>query len=226
VGALAGLFIVAPIVFGSTQQLTRVHPLKSPRYAAAAVVMVGWVIGPFLILHVLGTRRRWLAGVGKTLLTSLRHPVALIATVLVIPVGLIVLESFLTAIVYEQGYYKTVCVDLFPRDLAERIFVRPPEGVAFHIDFVSDGVCARIHGAGLRRGYSIVGAMPVSLAGRLNNPFDPRGPFIHFSQWGSIMDPTPYLVFRTICVLIALTGLLTLMELQVRWLGRIAAVEG
>lgn len=225
-GALAGLCIVAPIVFRSTQQLVQVHSLESPRYPAAAVVMVGWVVGPLLMLHALGRRRRWLAGLGKTLLTTLRHPVALLATALVLPLGLIVLESLVTAIVYEQGYYKTVCVDLFPRDLAERFFVRPPEGVAFHIETVSEGVCARIHGAGLRRGYSIVGALPMSLAGRLNDPFDPRGPFIHFSEWGSLTDPTPYLVFRTIFVLIATTALLTLMELQVRWLGRIAAVEG
>jgi hypothetical protein len=224
-GAFAGLCFVTPIFFMTAHQFVTWDGDLVPGYALAIAVAVGWVVGPLLMLHALGIRPAWLAGIGKTLGSAFKHPVALLATILLVPAGVLALELFLSAISYEQAYYKLVCIDMFPRTLAARHFVQPPEGVMFVVDTITDAECTRLHWSGLRRGYSLSGSFPLSLAGRLNDPHDPRGPFVHFHEWGSLRAPTPYLGFRSICVVIVMIVLLSLLELQARWLGRIAEIE-
>jgi hypothetical protein len=223
--ALAGLCFVTPLFVRAVCQAYQIDLRPPERTALLAATAVVWFIAPFALLSSMGLQRGLLTSVGHAMGTFLRHPLSLLVSLLLFLIVWLLLELVISAFAWEQDWYKSLCIETLPHYLGAKHLKRPPEGVAFILDTISDGDVGRFHRASLLRGYSLIGALPLSLGNRLTDPFDPSVPSVNCFAWGSIKEPTPYLLFRTVCAAIVIYAILTILEREARWHARIAKLE-
>jgi hypothetical protein len=201
------------LVLAATLTIPRVGP------ALAAALVIGAVIWARALL-----RRT----VGLALAGTRRYPLTTLGAVLVFPLGLVLAEGALVGLTYSQGWLPYMVLDLAPRPGAEAVFGGRPEltsGNAVDFSELPARSILRVYALGLRRGHALLGDLPASLRHGTTARLDTGYAFLDLFHWQDRVDPTAYLMVRFAYSALILTGVLSLVTLQGRWLRRIGSVD-
>jgi hypothetical protein len=152
-----------------------------------------------------------------------RHPLATLAALLGMPLGLLAAEGLAAFFAWQQGQLPLMVVDLFPPPRIQE------EDDGKHVYFQYDGTllnenCSenmellnQAYPHGLRRGFTLAGTIPPSLSmGLLQVRVDPEAYRV---------DPAVYLTMRILLTVLILWVAGVLLTLQARWLGLIVALD-
>jgi len=190
-------------------------PLRGPGVAAAAVLV--WFVVPVVVLIGSACDRSGPLSIRQAVDVVRRHPVATFAGLLIIPLGLAVVEVGLITITAQQDWFGFFVLDLFPGRRYDRLplEVVPPYDIVFpeHASF-SDFLGQ--YSRGLRRGYTLVGAIPASLA---------RFPEKRIWMWFPLSFEWMYSAVRILYTTLILAGSALLRAVQARWLGLIPTLD-
>jgi hypothetical protein len=224
-GAVAALAAVAPVV------LRPAGLPPTPRWATAAILgaaaVLCWVVLPLAAMAVSRARLPGPAGVRAALAPALCHRLATPGALLVVPLGLAALEVATIAVAVLYSFFPLLTLDVLPRSETVAVLGGHPGIASGNIDpdELPLSVFGRIYAGGLLDGYTLVGAVPLSLANGLHWRDGAGYDFLNVFYWELWVNPVTYLAFRAVCTALGVTALLTLVELQARWLGRIAAAD-
>jgi hypothetical protein len=188
-----------------------------------ALAFVGWLAFPVVMLTACARDSRGPLPPRRALLRLARHPLATLAGLLILPLGLLATEGLAAFLAWEQGQLPLMVADLYPRPRLKYL----DDGPRLCFDLDGTEVVANVgetpdslipvYRSGLRRGFTLIGTIPASL------PIWPVR--IPINLWLFKAAPETYLATR-----IALTFLIawcagTLLTVQARWLGLIAALD-
>jgi hypothetical protein len=188
----------------------------------AALALVGWLVMPVAILAVYAHDAQGPLSPRQALMTLPRHPLATLASLMVFPIALVVIEGILALCAWQQGQLPLLVVDLMP----------PPRfGYVIdgkHLYFDYDGTridmnysesieaLAAVYPRALRHGYTLVETIPPSLAMGLLE--------VRTNPWDYEVTPESYLIHRIVFTFLVLAFSGVALLVQARWLGLIAAV--
>jgi hypothetical protein len=144
------------------------------------------------------------------------HPFATVLALLLVPMAFIVVELVFLFITRFESWHALFLCDTFPTSTASR-FV-PVTNVPLPLDPVvtPSSVYDSLYIHGLRRGYTLVGAITASLF---------RGIHTRVSPSSIRLTGLLYLGTRILCSALFLTVIAPSLQLQARWLGLIASVD-
>jgi hypothetical protein len=157
-------------------------------------------------------------------LTALaRHPLAVLAALLIVPLGLAAAEGIVALCAWQQGQLPLMVVDLFPPPKVDY------EVNGKHLYFDYDGIrintpvaasiepVVAVYPVGFRRGFTLSATIPPSLSmgllGVRCNPFAYEVP------------PLAYLAMRILATALILSIAGAVLMVQARWLGLITALD-
>ena len=220
-GLLAAVALVAPMLLRQIGHILPPIQGWAGSRTLMLVALVGWVVVPLVLMLAYSQDASGRLTTRRSLAAMARHPWGMLATVLIVPLGLIALETLIVFVAWLQGHLPLLVNDLFPTPALEgrvdglfwnyqydhTTFSRP-----FSLD-PDEAVPVYMHA--LRRGFTLVSAIPGSLPVGLKSRIDP----LLF-----LTMPTPYLLARAVLSVMILAGLGWLLGLQARWLGLVAAV--
>jgi hypothetical protein len=199
---------------------------QSPHWSGigGAIAALAWIVVPLLMLAVYGrTDQDAPIGVRGALRLLARHPIASILALSVVPMTLLLLEVGLGVFLYLTGNLPFFALDFMPMPTLAPIDEAPVlyDGIPYYhmIEYTNfpDSLFYRGYFDGLRKGYSLVGAMPASLSMPTRHGLDANR---------MIGLPWPfYTVFRLLFIALIVTCLLAAFAIQARWLGSIPALE-
>lgn len=190
-------------------------PRFEPAYLAVSVF--GWMVLPTMVLASFGQDRLGVLGVGRTVRLVLRHPIAATATLLLIPLGLIFIESMLFSLLTYQGVFKFVLLDHFPMPGNPQMIIGIPFYDGTEFGHLPQGFYLSHYGSLLRQGYMLLSAIPTSLGPGTYNKLNTT----------STIDQTEtvYLMMREAYTFLINLVILAILAVQARWLGLLSAVE-
>lgn len=189
----------------------RRRPLNAAELAPLAVVC--WIAVPLVLLLISARVNGGSAGSSRALAAARRHPLAILNALLLVPLGMILLELLLLVATWQQGRLPNLVLDLFPTPRG----ILPVPGNPFPtIDVTSlpDSRLLDFYGQGLRKGYTLTGAIPASL---------PLGIDTYESAANVAVDSRVYLALRLILATLIYWATASLLVIQARWLGRTCA---
>jgi hypothetical protein len=148
--------------------------------------------------------------------TIVRHPIALIAALSLVPLTLIALEYVLYATTQYEGIFSFLVLDLFPKpNDVHPLYGIPYFGWSPYTSY-PDSIYVGMYTERLRQGYSFVTALPASVAIRSNNGFH---------TIGGVMSDLKYLGIRVIFTFVMVMSVLAVMAVQARWLGLLSSMD-
>ncbi len=152
-----------------------------------------------------------------------RHPMAVLATLLILPLSLPMIEAVLLLLTKLTVTLFFLVIDLLPRRPDIRILFRytyyaPSDLTRTWIDmrFASDSLVFGFYFDALRHGYTMLGAVPASLALKTRNGYDPAPIGIGLTE---------YLIYRMCFTLVIVAGMLAVLAVQARWLGLLSTLD-
>ncbi len=189
--------------------------------SGASILAATWVVGPFLMLLTFGRRDADARlGLRRCLELWAKHPFAMGLSVAIVPVLLTTAELVVGSLLYLHGELPFFALDFMPMP-------RAPEAPVIYngiphyrqIDFrgLPSSVFERGYLAGLRQGYSFLGAIPASLSRPTSAELD-ASEGIHLS-WPF------YFWIKGLIAMIFASFLLAAYAIQARWIGSIPALE-
>lgn len=221
---VAAAALVAPFLVrnGGHLLVGERHGLGS-RTGMLAALLVGWVVVPLVLLVANARDRFGPIPPWQALRGVIRHPLASLAAVAVVPLGMLAVEFLTVGLAAEQGILGLMISDMFP---TPRLVMEPNGArLIYHYDdatlrstfFADLPRIVTIYLAALRRGYTLVSAIPFSLT----------------SGWGDYrIDPLFYnisweifLVIRGVFAALILAAAGVLLSVQARWLGLVGAID-
>jgi hypothetical protein len=223
VALAASLALVAPVLVRNRgYALPPAGPAPGVR-SLMALAFVGWLVLPLAMLAAFARDGRGPLPPWRPLARLARHPLATLAALLIVPLGLLATEGLLALVAWEQGQLPLMVVDLFP---APRLEHRE-DGVRFCFDLDGTVVAANctenldnlipVYGHAVRRGFSLTGTLPASLSiGLVRRPAH---------RWMFRVGPKEYLATRIVLTFLVAWAGGTLLTIQARWLGRIASLD-
>ncbi len=183
----------------------------------AVAVVLAWFAVPLIALIGSACDRSGPLTVRRALAVVGRHPYATFAGLLIVPLGLAVVEVAVMAITAQQDWFGFMVLDLFPGKKYDRVIpeVIPPYDIVFpeHASFPD---FLAHYSRGLRRGYTLIGALPSSL---------PRFPDKRIWMWFPLTYVWMYLAVRILYSTLILAASAFLLAIQARWLGLIPTLD-
>jgi hypothetical protein len=152
-----------------------------------------------------------------------RHPKAVLASLLILPLSLIGIEALLIVLARATFTFSFLVLDLFPERPSVIVLFRVPYYMPSPVRTTwvsvmdaSDVLTMRLYGDSLRHGYTLLGAIPASLALGTLTGYEP----VNIWMW-----PQQYLVFRMLLTLFIVTSILAVLAIQARWLGLLSTID-
>jgi hypothetical protein len=153
-----------------------------------------------------------------------RHPLAVLASLLALPLSLVAIELLLLLVARATYTLSFLVIDVFPpRDSITVLFGRMPYYMTspvrdswVEIADAQDSVVFGLYGQSLRRGYTLLGAIPASLALGRTSGYDT----IAMHTW-----PWVYFAYRLGYTLLIVAGVLGALAVQARWLGLLSTID-
>jgi hypothetical protein len=191
--------------------------------ALLAAACAGWLMMPVALLAAYAHDDRGPLPPRLALAALVRHPLATLAALLAMPLGMLVTEGLVALLAWQQGQLPLMVIDLFPPPRIQE----QDDGKHVYFEFdgtVLDENCSanleslnHAYPLGLRRGFTLTGTIPPSLSmGLLRVRMDPETYRV---------DPAAYLTMRILLTVLILWVAAVLLALQARWLGLIAALD-
>jgi hypothetical protein len=222
-GVLAAAALVAPLVIRNQGYILPPAGSASRVLAGTGLALVDWLLIPLLFLVVVAHDPNGCLPPRLTLAALARHPAATLAGLLVVPLGLMMIEALLALITWQQGQLPLMILDGFPPPTLERTedgrhALFNYDGQVFDLKSTAgEDEVIRLYPRGLRRGFTLLGTIPLSLSvGLLEVREEPR----RFN-----VLPGHYLTTRIALTFLILTGTGLLLTIQARWLGLVAALD-
>ncbi len=152
-----------------------------------------------------------------------RHPMAMLASLLILPLSLPAVEILLFLVTRVTSTLSFLIADLFPprkdvQILFQYPYYAPSELRITWVDvrFADDAILFRFYGDALRQGYTLLGAIPASLAmGTLNG----------YDTLPLVLTPTRFLAYRMGFSLVVVGCMLGALAVQARWLGLLSTMD-
>lgn len=216
-GLVIALGLTAPILMRHVimDGFGRLIPWRGAGVAAAAAL--GWGAVPLITLIGSACDRSGPLTVRAAMRAVGRHPIATLAGLLIVPAGLVLVEAAVVSITAQQEWFGYLVLDLFPSIKSDRLPIHylPPYDVLFpdHAHFTE---FFPPYAHGLRLGYSLMGAIPASLA---------RSQDWRVTPWFLLTYDWIYTALRIGMSTLALAGLAFLLAIQARWLGLIPTLD-
>jgi hypothetical protein len=214
----AGFALILPLVYASGSQTVPRVTIQGLTIAVGVTLIMPLVmLGTYAPRGTVSDRLRM---VGSMLA---RHPMAVLASLLLLPLSLIVIEAAVYAGTRISSDFQFLLIDVFPhRESISMmqgvpIYTIPayPEGIDYRVmpeadirDFYIDS---------LKHGYSLMGAIPASLALETSNGFDPTFT-LSLDRAGYVAHRMGYTLFVVLCIL-------AVMAIQARWLGLLSTLD-
>jgi hypothetical protein len=213
---VAGLILISPFLLrhGVMDSLGWLVPLRG--WAVAIAAAISWLVFP---LGMLATSARGPAGpvsAGRAIRALGWHPVAAVLALLVVPLGLVLIEALLWLITWQQAWVGVFVTDMFPTMDNDHFEIGGRMHLTLAPQIMPDWLSAEYYFHGFRHGYTLLGSIAASVFRGINTRFSPRRIPFHAYQ---------YLSVRILFTTLILTGVVTLLHLQARWLGLLASVD-
>ena len=190
----------------------------APRFTTFGLLLalLGTAILPLLMFLTYARTDRGPLGVRRGGSLLLRYPLATFLALLIVPLGVVFAEGFVTLFMVWQADFRFLLLELFPGSEyyapQHKIevfgnYTRPylPDPRFYHLYF------RRLH-----QGYAFVSALPASLSCKTS---------ILTSPWTLELTDAEYLQMRVKNSLVVTLILLLFLALQARWLGAISTME-
>ncbi len=214
----AGVALVMPLIIASASQTP---PRLTP--AGLAIALAATLVLPLVMLGTYFPKGSVLDRVRLVGSIVGRHPVAVLAALLIVPLSLPLIEASVFVVTRITSTFSFMLFDLFPQRAGVRTLFRipyfaPGELRMSWVDFREAGD-SRILGSytdSLRHGYTLIGAIPASLALNATN-----GLFVESIGLG----PKSYLAYRMFFTMVIVTGMLSALAVQARWLGLLSTMD-
>ncbi len=145
-----------------------------------------------------------------------RHPVAVLASLLLLPLSLIAIEWSLFTMTRYHGSFGYFTLDLFPQPDGLRVFQGIPYLGPFDYRSADDSPLLGLYTGALKQGYTFVGTIPASLALPFSNGFN--------TEW-VFNSPGRYLLLRMLFTVFIVTCMLAGLAIQARWLGLLSTMD-
>ncbi len=209
--SLAGVALALPLLLASA---SRTPPRTTLGGLAVAAGLIA--VFPLVMLATYAARGPVRGRAGMVGATLVRHPVAVVATLLLLPISILAIELALVTMTRIHGSFSFLALDLFPRNpLYQPIFGIPYIGTHDYRLF-PERVMTEVYGGGLRGGYSLIGAIPPSLALGTSNGFN---------TWAVHMGEAGYFRLRMALTVFIVTTMLASLAVQARWLGLLSTMD-
>ncbi len=214
----AGVALVMPLIMATSAQVTpRVTPGGLAIALAATLILPLVMLGTYFPEGSVLDRVRLVGSIVR------RHPTALLASLLIVPVSLPAIEGLVWVLARITQTFSFMLFDLFPpRDGIQTVFRVPYYVTGANqlrwVEFreASDSLIMGSYFDSLRHGYTLLGAIPASLAMHTSN-----GYFLESVG----LTARSYLVYRMFFTLVIVTGMLSALAVQARWLGLLTTVD-
>jgi hypothetical protein len=213
-----GLALILPLIIASAGQTPpRITPAGMLIAVGATMVLPLVMLGTYFPEGSVSDRVRLVSSLLK------RHPMATLAALLILPLSLPAIEIVLFAIARLSSTFAFMLFDLFPshqgiRTLGGIPYYAPGELRMHWKDFreASDTFILGSYGESLGQGYTLLGAIPASLAMDTSSRL----------YLGAInLNPKSYLAHRMFFTLVLATGMLCALAVQARWLGLLSTID-
>jgi hypothetical protein len=214
---LAALVLVAPfIVRNRGHVLPTVGPAPGV-LGPLGLAFAGWLVMPVAMLVAYAHDHRGPLKPRRALAALVRHPLATVAALAVVPLGLLATELLAAGIAWQQGQLPLMVADLFPPPW----FEQRKDGAHICFDYggpVLDVNCTDtldtlvpVYWHGLRRGLTLSGTLPASLS------IGPHG--MRDELWRFRVGPAQYRALRFVLTVLITWSAGTVLTIQARWLG-------
>ncbi len=213
-----GVATVLPLIRASTGQM----PPRITGYGLLIGLIAALVL-PLIMLGTFGVTGPVDRRVRTVLSMLKRHPVAVLTALLILPLSLPVVEAVAFTTSRLSSTFSFMLFDLFPshegiRQVSGIPYYVPGELRMKWIDFreASDTLILGTYADSLSRGYSLIGAIPASLAMDTSNGY----------YLGAInLNPKSYVAHRMFFTLVIVTCMLCALAVQARWLGLLSTID-
>jgi len=194
----------------------------APAYARplSALAFLGWLAVPVVLVAANARGRRGRVPAGRVFAGMSRHPLAALMALMMLPLGLVALESLLVVLLLEQNCLPLFVEDLFPTPDLE--LIKGTAGLmfrydreVFHTPFDLESVpMLRTYARGLRHGFLLVSTIPASM---------PHGRLLRMSPDFFRMSDEFYKAMRAVFSVLILGSAGLILHLQARWLALVAS---
>jgi hypothetical protein len=214
----AGVILALPMIMES--------PGSTPPHLTATGLVVGLAASLILPLILLGTfAPRGTVSDRVCMVASMlkRHPAAVLATLLLLPLSLPAIEGLVFVLTRLSSKFAFMLFDLFPPHAGIRTFSGLPyyalsESRLKWLDFreAGDTLILGTYLGSLAQGYTLIGSIPASLA------MDTSRGYLLLSV---DLNPHGYLAVRMVFTLVIVTCILCVLAIQARWLGLLSTID-
>lgn len=209
---VVGLSVSAPWLI-TPRDFEHLPRLTKP---AQILLLAGSVGLPLLMLLAYAQDSTGPLGLRRAVRAIVRHPLVLLASLVLLPLGMVLAETMTVAFTSFIGWFPFVLLEIFPG--SERLCNRL--GIPWTVDHYIGGWPGpryyRLYEIRLAQGYTMLGALPHSLGlQRFQLGF----------PWGAPVLTHAYLFLRSWLTLGMLWIIFWLLALQARWLGVLATFD-
>jgi hypothetical protein len=213
----AGSALVLPLIYASE---TGTVPRLT--FQGLSIALGVTVLMPLVMLGTYAPRGSVLGRVGMIGSMVRRHPFAILASLLLLPLSLFVIEGLVFVLTRITQDFGLILFDLFPTRAEIIDFTKVPYFIASDhkpTDYrmMPDAQLMGYYGDSLRHGYGLMGVIPASLALPTAYGYDPNTSLL--------LSPRGYLIHRMGYTLFIVTCILAVMAIQARWLGLLSTMD-
>jgi hypothetical protein len=212
-----GAALVLPLIYASeTQAIPHVTIRGLPIALGVTILM------PLVMLGTYAPRGSVVERVGMVGSMVRRHPVAVLASLLLLPFSLIAIEGLTFTITRISREFDFMLFDLFPRraeifEYATVPYFTGPDQKPSDFRMMADTQLLSFYGDSLRQGYGLIGVIPASLA--LPTAYG------YNTVAGLLIQPYEYVIHRMAYTLFVVICILAVMAIQARWLGLLSTMD-
>jgi hypothetical protein len=213
----AGSALVLPLIYASE---TGTIPRVTNQGLSIALGVT--ILMPLVMLGTYAPRGSVMGRVGMIGSMLRRHPFAILASLLVLPISLVVIEGLVFTLTRITQEFSFMLFDLFPR----RPEILSYGNVPYFTDMdhkltdyraMPDAQVIGYYGDQLRHGYGLIGVVPASLALPTAHGYD---------SFASLqVQYRSYVAHRMVYTLFIVTCILAVMAIQARWLGLLSTMD-
>ena len=214
----AGVALIMPLILATAAQTP---PRLTP--AGLGIALAATLAFPLVMLGTYFPRGSVIERVALVGSMLKRHPMALLASLLLLPLSLLAIEVAVIVLMRLTSTLAFLLLDLFPAHDWIRIhlgipYYAPGELRNTWVDFREFDTLTvlALYTDSLWHGYSLLGTIPASLAMDMSHGY-------HLDTIG--LNPRGYLAFRMFFTLVIVTGMLSVLAVQARWLGLLSTMD-
>jgi hypothetical protein len=213
----AGSALVLPLIYASeTGTIPRVT------VQGLSIALGVTILMPLVMLGTYAPRGSVMGRVGMIGSMLRRHPFAILASLLVLPLSLVVIEGLVFTLTRITQDFSFMIFDLFPTrpeilDYGHVPYFTDTDHKLTDYRLMSDARIIGFYGDHLRHGYGLIGVIPASLALPTAHEYD--------SFASLLIEYRSYVVHRMAYTLFIVTCILAVMAIQARWLGLLSTMD-